>query len=55
MGAPQIIWVVLAVIGLCLSAFMHGQERHGTYSFPMDFVARLITFGLLYWGGFFGG
>lgn len=55
MGAPQIIWIVLAVFGLCSSAFLHGQKRQGTYSFPVDFVGRLIAFGLLYWGGFFGG
>jgi len=55
MGAPQIIWVVLAVISLCCSAFLHGHERLGTHSFPVDFVGRLLTFALLYWGGFFGG
>lgn len=51
---PQIIYLILAGFGFALSIMMHGKPRkpHNAYS---DLVAALISFGLLYWGGFFSG
>lgn len=52
LGAPQIIWLVLAVLGLIYETINHGKERepHNAYTFA---VSAVISFSLLYWGGFF--
>lgn len=55
MGAPQIIWLALLLIYLLCVAILHGEKRRGFYNFPVTFVEKLLTFALLYWGGFFGG
>lgn len=55
MSAPAIIWLVLAVLGLCIAAHDHGKPRKGVHSFWNTLTAGLIVFGLLLWGGFFGG
>lgn len=53
LGIPQIIWFVLAVIGLIVEIVEHGKPRepHNAYTFAISVV---ISFLLLYWGGFFG-
>ena len=53
LGIPQIIWLVMAVIGLIVEIVEHGKPRepHNAYIFA---ISALITFSLLYWGGFFG-
>lgn len=55
MGAPQIIYLAFTLLGLFIVALMHGEQKTTTYSFPVQFVVKLITVALLYWGGFFGG
>lgn len=52
-GIPQIIWLVMAVIGLIVEIVEHGKPRepHNAYTFATGVV---ISFLLLYWGGFFG-
>lgn len=49
MGAPQLIWISLAVLG---AAFAMAKPK------PIDrgisVVAISLNAGLLYWGGFFG-
>lgn len=53
LGIPQIIWLVLAVFGLIYETINHGKphEPHNAYTFAISVV---ISFLLLYWGGFFG-
>lgn len=53
LGIPQIIWLVFAVIGLIDEIVEHGkpQQPHNAYAFAIGMV---ISFSLLYWGGFFG-
>ena len=52
-GIPQIIWLVMAVFGLIYEIINHGKPRepHNAYTFAISIV---ISFLLLYWGGFFG-
>lgn len=52
-GIPQLIWLVFAVIGLIVEIINHGKPRepHNAYTFVIGVV---ISFLLLYWGGFFG-
>ena len=53
LGAPQIVWFVIAGFGLISEVINHGKERepHNAYTFA---VGTIISFLLLYWGGFFG-
>ena len=53
LGAPQIIWLVITVFGLINETINHGKERepHNAYAFA---IGAVISFLLLYWGGFFG-
>lgn len=51
--APQIIWLLLLVVGIALSAALHDKPRQ-PHNFWVDIVCYAISFGLLYWGGFFG-
>lgn len=53
LGIPQLIWLVMTVIGLIVEIVEHGKPRepHNAYTFAVSVV---ISFLLLYWGGFFG-
>ena len=53
LGIPQIIWLVMAIFGLIYEIINHGKphEPHNAYIFA---VSMVISFLLLYWGGFFG-
>ncbi len=48
--APQIIYLILFLLGLLYAAFQHGK---GIGNFWSTLIAGLIQFGLLIWGGFF--
>ena len=52
-GIPQIIWLFLVVIGLMAEIINHGKPHapHNAYTLAISVV---ISFLLLYWGGFFG-
>lgn len=52
-GIPQIIWLVMAIFELIYEIINHGKTRepHNAYTFAISMV---ISFLLLYWGGFFG-
>lgn len=63
LGWPQIIWIILTIMGLCLTAYNHGktQKYIGELSpceifdnFWVCLLAKCILIGILYWGGFFG-
>jgi len=53
LGIPQLIWLVMAGFGLIVEIINHGKPRepHNAYTFAISVV---ISFLLLYWGGFFG-
>ena len=53
LGIPQLIWLIFAIIGLIVEIVEHGKPRepHNAYTFAIGMV---ISFSLLYWGGFFG-
>lgn len=53
LGIPQIIWLVLVVLGLVTEIVYHGKPRepYNAYTF---IVKTIIYFLLLYYGGFFG-
>jgi hypothetical protein len=53
LGLPQIIYIGLTLIGLGITMVKHGQPKSGKENFWTTFVATVIVFGLLYWGGFF--
>jgi hypothetical protein len=52
--APQIIWFVLVGIMIGRHTFMDGKPCTDKYSCARALFNALTTFGLLYWGGFFG-
>lgn len=51
MGTPQVVWIVLAAIGVTLHMVKHGERT--TYNFVASVIATAISAGILYWGGFF--
>lgn len=53
LGILQIIWLVITIFGLIYEIVNHGkpQQPHNAYAFT---IGVLISFLLLYWGGFFG-
>ena len=52
-GWPQGIWIAFAVLGLIIGAALDGEPRTGKHKFAPSLVSIGLTFGLLYWGGFF--
>ena len=53
MNAPQITWLVLALLVAGLVTARHGESYDDNYSFgTMAFTTTLMA-GLYYWGGFF--
>jgi hypothetical protein len=51
---PQIVYLCLVSIALCISFIKHGRPC-GKYSFPATAIAYALLSALLYAGGFFGG
>lgn len=54
LNAPQIIWFVIILLHLGFGLAKHGQKRNDEHNFFVDLFATAFSFGLLYWGGFFG-
>jgi hypothetical protein len=54
-GAPQLIWAALIVVNLVLGGFLHGKPKLSKHNVWTDVVTAVLSFGLLYWGGFFKG
>ena len=52
--APQIIILILMAIGMGVSLARYGERKRDCYDFSDILFGPTITFGLLYWGGFFG-
>lgn len=53
MGAPQIVWVILATAGVVLAMVKHGEPRD-PFNAWITLIATGLSGALLYWGGFFG-
>jgi hypothetical protein len=52
MTIPAIIYLVLASIGMLITAHDHGKPRKPN-NFWAGALAQTLVLGLLYWGGFF--
>ena len=51
-GIPQFIFIVWMVIELCI-VYVNDKEQD-KYNFRCGFIAIIILFVILYYGGFFG-
>ena len=54
MGIPQIIILVIYMIGLGMSLANDGEVRMKKEGFWLSLVSCGIMLALLWWGGFFG-
>lgn len=54
LGIPQIIWIVLSMIGLGTSMANHGKPSNGKHNFWIILISAGLNFWILYAGGFFG-
>lgn len=52
-GWPEGILLALLALNILATAALDGKPRTGTHSFPLAVCAGAISFGLLWWGGFF--
>lgn len=54
MRAPQVIWLLLALVTLIAAAVRDGKpKKPGVHRFSETAVGVLIAVLLLWWGGFF--
>lgn len=53
MKAPQIIYIIIVIIGLMIASYNHGKPKTGKYNLWDNIIAIALHIGLLYWGGFF--
>lgn len=52
--APQIIFLVLVILGLGVHLAKHGEHHTETYNFWTKLFFLAIELLILKWGGFFG-
>lgn len=52
-GWPQLIYLVLSLLGIVITLVNHGEPREGQYNVYSVIVGELLFIGLLWWGGFF--
>lgn len=52
-GIPQAILVTISIISMGIEIERHGKEQTGKHDFGVYLIASVITYSLLYWGGFF--
>ena len=50
---PQIIYLVMSLLGLGVIIERHGKPKTGNNNVWMDLLATIIIYSLLYSGGFF--
>jgi len=53
MGAPQLIYLLLAAAGFGLELERHGKQKEGKHNAWIGLIAQSIIIGILIWGGFF--
>lgn len=51
--APQIIYLCLVGFNLLTAVALDGDPRTGRHSLSQSMLGSALSFGLLYWGGFF--
>jgi hypothetical protein len=51
--APQIIMVSLWFVSLLMESYLHGKPREDKHNIFLSIVSTIISFLLLWWGGFF--
>lgn len=54
LGIPQIIWIVLVIMGLGVEMAQHGKPRTGKHNFWTMLISFGLSIWILYAGGFFG-
>ena len=50
---PQIIYVILTILGMGIVIAKHGSPKEGNYNFLHSLIVTAIQISILYWGGFF--
>ena len=53
MTTPEIVLVVIWIIELCATAYLHGTEKDEKYNFFVKLISIIITFFFLKWAGLF--
>jgi hypothetical protein len=53
LGWPQLIYLVLSLIGLYVAVSAHGTPKRGTENAWPAVAGLVISWALLWWGGFF--
>lgn len=54
MGAPQIIYITLNMVGILTLVSQHGKTVTGKVNAVPQLIGAFVGYGLLIWGGFFG-
>jgi len=50
---PQIIYILLFLLGLVSAGLRHDKPKEGKYNLYSDLIAIIIQALLMLWGGFF--
>ncbi len=53
MKAPVIVYLILVIASLCMTAKLHGEPKTGNHNFWIILISTALNAGLMYWGGFF--
>jgi len=52
-GWPEGIWIGCMLLNLVIVASMDGEPKTGNHKFAVTFTGCMLSFLLLWWGGFF--
>ncbi len=52
MNPAQITLIIIWAIGLLIASNEHGKPKTGTNNFWHMFIAIVLNFAILWWGGF---
>jgi LPXTG-motif cell wall-anchored protein len=55
MHTPQIIMIILIVLGVGVDLERHGKPKTGEHNIGWSLFGAAVTVALLWWGGFFAG
>ena len=53
MGAPQIIWFIIAIIDIVYTGIHNGERKEGEYNFWTNLLAIIIEYFFFFFLGFF--
>jgi len=54
LGIPQLLFIVITILGTGLHLANHGKPKEGKWNFWHAIISDCIILSLLYWGEFFG-